>query len=111
MAYNLIFGLINGLTPVYSLTSIFAAVFFSIMIKKGYMNSLSKAAELSFWSGIICVFISTPLNLLFSGWKKLVSKILKVEGGSKMSQEALLMLVEEVEEEGSIDDCGTENIL
>ena len=66
VAYNLIFGLINGLTPVYAVTSIFAAMFFSIMIKKGYMNSLSKAAGLSFWSGIICVFISTPLNLLFN---------------------------------------------
>ncbi|MBQ8254013.1 MAG: HlyC/CorC family transporter [Clostridia bacterium] len=50
------------------------------------------------------IFFFTPLNLLFSGWKKLVSKIFKVEGDSKMSQEELLMLVEEVEEEGSIDE-------
>ena len=50
------------------------------------------------------IFFFTPLNLLFSGWKKLVSKIFKVEGDSKMSQEELLLLVEEVEEEGSIDE-------
>ncbi len=50
------------------------------------------------------IFLFTPLNVIFSGWKKLVSKIFKVESDSKMSQEELLMLVEEVEEEGSIDE-------
>ena len=50
------------------------------------------------------IFILTPLNIIFSGWKKLVSKIFKVESDTKMSQEELLMLVEEVEEEGSIDE-------
>ena len=50
------------------------------------------------------IFILTPLNLIFTGWKKLVSKIFKVETDNKMSQEELLMLVEEVEEEGSIDE-------
>ncbi|MBQ7779658.1 MAG: HlyC/CorC family transporter [Clostridia bacterium] len=50
------------------------------------------------------IFLFTPLNLIFSGWKKLVSKIFKVESDTKMSQEELLMLVEEVEEDGSIDE-------
>ena len=50
------------------------------------------------------ILILTPLNIIFSGWKKLVSKIFKVESDTKMSQEELLMLVEEVEEEGSIDE-------
>ncbi len=50
------------------------------------------------------IFLFTPLNVIFSGWKKLVSKIFKVESDNKMSQEELLMLVEEVEEDGSIDE-------
>ncbi len=50
------------------------------------------------------IFFFTPLNIIFSGWKKLVSKIFKVESDTKLSQEELLMLVEEVEEEGSIDE-------
>ena len=50
------------------------------------------------------IFLFTPLNLIFGGWKKLVSKIFKVESDNKMSQEELLMLVEEVEEDGSIDE-------
>ncbi len=58
-----------------------------------------------FSSPIIRVFIwlLTPLNFLFSNWKILLSKILKIEESSKMSQEELIMLVEEVEQDGSID--------
>ena len=50
------------------------------------------------------VVLFTPLNLLFSLWKKLISKIFKVKSDTKMSQEELLMLVDEVEEDGSIDE-------
>ncbi|MBR4941920.1 MAG: HlyC/CorC family transporter [Clostridia bacterium] len=49
------------------------------------------------------VVLLTPLNWLFSLWKKLVSKVLKSEEEQKMSQEELLLLVEEVQQEGGID--------
>ncbi|MBQ9985766.1 MAG: HlyC/CorC family transporter [Oscillospiraceae bacterium] len=51
----------------------------------------------------VLIWVLTPLNFIFSMWKKLVSKIFKTEDNSKMSQEELLMLVEEVEQEGSLD--------
>lgn len=51
----------------------------------------------------VFVWIFTPLNFLFSLWKKLLSKIFKPSDDNKMSQEELLMLVDEVEQEGSID--------
>jgi len=51
---------------------------------------------------LIAVF--TPLNLLFSLWKKLIGKLLKLEGETKMSQEELLQLVDEVEEDGVINE-------
>ncbi len=50
------------------------------------------------------IWVLTPLNFIFSLWKKLLSKLLRVESDSKMSQEELLMLVDEVEQEGSIDE-------
>ena len=50
------------------------------------------------------VTIFSPLNFLFSLWKKLVGKIFKSKADPKMSQEELLMLVDEVEEDGSIDE-------
>ncbi len=50
------------------------------------------------------VTLFTPLNFLFSLWKKLIGKIFKSKSDTKMSQEELLMLVDEVEEDGSIDE-------
>ena len=49
------------------------------------------------------IWILLPFSFLFSLWTKLVAKIFRVKADTKMSQEELLMLVEEVEEEGSID--------
>ena len=50
------------------------------------------------------IWLLLPLNLIFSGWKALLAKLLKVEEDTKMSQEELLMLVDEVQQEGSIDE-------
>jgi CBS domain containing-hemolysin-like protein len=50
------------------------------------------------------IFLLTPFNFLFSLWRKLVLKIFKAEEESKMSQEELLMLVEEIQQDGSIDE-------
>ena len=50
------------------------------------------------------VWILIPVSFIFSLWTKLVAKIFRVKADNKMSQEELLMLVEEVQEEGSIDD-------
>ncbi len=49
------------------------------------------------------IWVLTPINFLFSMWKKLILKLFKTEDNLKMSQEELLMLVEEVEQEGSLD--------
>lgn len=49
------------------------------------------------------IWFFTPLNFLFTQWKKLTAKVLKIEENSKMSSEELLMLVEEVEHEGTFD--------
>ena len=52
---------------------------------------------------LLCLLFA-PLNFLFSLWKKMIAKLFKIEGDSKMSQEELLMLVDEVEQDGSIDE-------
>ena len=49
------------------------------------------------------IWILIPVSFIFSLWTKLVAKIFRVKADNKMSQEELLMLVEEVQEEGSID--------
>ncbi len=45
----------------------------------------------------------TPINWFFKMWKKILAKIMGVEKDDTMSQEELLMMVDEVEEGGSID--------
>lgn len=49
------------------------------------------------------IVLLTPVNAFFSLWKKFISKIFKVEESAKMSSEELLVLVDEVEQEGAID--------
>ncbi len=51
----------------------------------------------------LLMLLFAPLTAVFSGWKKLVSKVLKLEPNDKMSQEELLTLVDEVQQSGSID--------
>ena len=50
------------------------------------------------------MWILIPVSFLFSLWTKMIAKLLRLDGDNKMSQEELLMLVEEVQEEGTIDD-------
>lgn len=58
----------------------------------------------------ILIVLLTPINFIFSMWKKMVSKIFKIEESAKMSPEELIMLVEEVQQDGTIDDDDSELI-
>ena len=49
------------------------------------------------------VWVLYPVNALFSWWKNALSRLLKINSNTKRSQAELLMLVDEVEQEGSID--------
>ena len=49
------------------------------------------------------IWILTPISFLFNLWQKLVNKIFHKDEDAKTSQEELLMIVDEVEQEGSID--------
>lgn len=50
------------------------------------------------------IYVLLPLNFIFSLWKKLVTKIFKLEADTKMSHDELLMLVDEVQQDGSVDE-------
>ena len=43
-----------------------------------------------------------PLNAIFSFWKKLLAKVFRLSSDNKMSQEELLMLVDEVQQDGAL---------
>ena len=52
-------------------------------------------------SGMTKVF--KPINWLFSKWKVLLSKLFKVKDDRRLTQDELITLVEEVEQEGGMD--------
>ena len=52
------------------------------------------------------IWFFTPLNYVFSQWKKLVGKLFRSTGESGMSHEELLLLLDEVQQEGAIDEEG-----
>ncbi len=51
----------------------------------------------------LLIWVLMPVNVIFSGWKKLVGMLFKVEEEDNMTQEELLMMVDEAEQEGDID--------
>ena len=51
----------------------------------------------------LMIWLLMPLNAAFSLWKKLLARVFHLDPGSRMSPEELLMLVNEVQQDGSID--------
>lgn len=51
----------------------------------------------------ILTVILTPANFLFAQWKKLLSKVIKVSDDTGITEEELLTIVEEAEQDGGID--------
>ena len=78
-------------------------IFGEISPKSIAKDCAEKCAMLSAPILRVLIWVLMPLNLLFSLWKKLLAKVFRLSGDSKMSQEELLMLVDEVQQDGSID--------
>ena len=49
------------------------------------------------------ITVLTPLNFLFSLWKKFLSKIFKPSGGEGITEEELMGIVDQAESEGGLD--------
>ena len=78
-------------------------IFGEISPKSIAKDCAEKCAMLSAPILRVLIWVLMPLNLLFSLWKKLLAKVFRLNTDSKMSQEELLMLVDEVQQDGSID--------
>ena len=96
----------KSLAPTISTVVITVAVLIFGEITPKNLAKEHPEAFVKFSSPIIqfLVWVFMPFNIIFSGWKKLVSLIFKSKNDNKMSQEELLMLVDEVEQEGSINE-------
>ena len=58
----------------------------------------------------IFVVILTPLNVIFSAWKKFLSKVFKIKADKGFTDQELITLVEEAETDGYIDEESSELI-
>lgn len=72
-------------------------------------KSLAKEAPEKFamWAapGLrILVFILSPLNFFFMSWKKLLSKVFKVSEDRSITEEELLTIIDEAQNEGGINE-------
>ena len=65
VANNLLLHFFMSGSMIYLITSGIAAVVINVIIKRGYINSVLKSTISTFWLGVICTLVSTPLNLIF----------------------------------------------
>lgn len=58
----------------------------------------------------VLMWILTPINFLFSQWKKLLSLLIRSDNSPSITEEELLTIVEEAEQDGGIDESESELI-
>lgn len=93
----------NGATISTVVITVVVLIFGEISPKSIAKDSAERFAMFSSSVFRVLIWVFSPLNYIFTQWKRLLTKILKIEDNPKMSPEELIMLVEEVEHEGSID--------
>ena len=76
-------------------------------------KSMAKEAPEAFAMAVtpligMLVAVLKPINWLFSKWKALLSRILKIKDDHKVTQDELITMVEEVEQEGGMNAEETE---
>lgn len=99
-----------GATISTAVITVVVLIFGEISPKSLAKDSPEKFAMFSAPFISVLIVILTPLNFIFSQWKKLLSKLFKIEESQGISQEELLMIVDEVQQDGNIDDNSGELI-
>ena len=94
----------NGATVSTVVITVVVLIFGEITPKSIAKDHPEKFAMFSAPAIRCLIWLLTPLNFVFSLWKKLVGKLFRTGDENKMSQEELLMLLDEVQQEGTIDE-------
>ena len=84
---------------------------FGEITPKSLAKEIPEKTSMGFGGNIrFVMMIFTPLNFLFSAWKKLVAKAFKMDAEQGITEEELLTMVEEAETEGGLDEERSELI-
>lgn len=87
-----------------AVTTIVVLIFGEVSPKSIAKESPEKFAMFSAPFLRMLMFLLTPFNFLFKQWKKLLSLVVKSSEDSGITEEELLSIVEEAEQEGELDE-------
>lgn len=85
-------------------TTVVVLIFGEISPKSLAKESPEKFAMLSAPILRALIILLTPVNFLFTQWKKLLSKLFKSTDDKSITEEELLTIIEEAEHDGAIDE-------
>lgn len=94
----------KGPSAATAVVTVVVLIFGEITPKSIAKESPEKFAKFSAPFLRVLMFILTPFNFLFSLWKKLMSVIIKSDDSRSITEEELITIVEEAEQEGGIDE-------
>lgn len=93
-----------------AVTTVVVLIFGEITPKTLAKESPEKLASIFSYPISFFIIILYPLNLIFSGWKLLLTKVFKFEHEDVITEEELLTYVEEASEDGTLNESETELI-
>ena len=94
----------KGPSAATAVVTVVVLIFGEVTPKSIAKESPEKFAKFSAPFLRVLMFILTPFNFLFSLWKKLMSVIIKSDDSHSITEEELITIVEEAEQEGGIDE-------
>ncbi len=103
-------GDVSGPTVATVVITVLVLIFGEISPKSLAKESPEKFAAFSAPIMRVLMWILTPINVLFSLWKKLLGKIIRTDNSPSITEEELLTIVEEAEQDGGIDESESELI-
>ena len=86
-----------------AVVTVFVLIFGEISPKSLAKESPERFARFSAPAMRALVLLFTPLNFLFSQWKRLLSCVFRADGNRAMTEDELLTIVQEAQQEGGID--------
>lgn len=93
-----------------AVTTVIVLIFGEITPKTLAKESPEKLASILSYPISFFIVILYPLNIIFSGWKLLLTKVFKFNNEDVITEEELLTYVEEASEDGTLDESETELI-
>ncbi len=103
-------GEVYGPTAATAILTVVVLIFGEITPKSLAKESPEKFAMFSAPILRVLMWILTPINFVFSMWKKLLNKLVRSDDAPSITEEELLTLVEEAEQDGGINEDESELI-